>query len=405
MLAVGTARLFYRAGGCVAQVSAADAFRQASPPRGTWRASLWSLPLLLVAVTGFGKQPDVRFDTAASVAAYPMPMSSEVAVSAVAETSESAGAQSDWLIPASSRTGQDDRRQWLLTLELSTLVSSPTAPRIDQLLIEVDLLEEDLVVADYRPRTQTASPIVGPITVEQCDEKNQHVGFNAAGSFPPVNKADAGADWGTKKSELKKYQQVAPLEVVAAAGTTSRRRGAFFKLRATPLQVLEGDKQFQLVVSAPPQWRGGLIQVKVQAQSIRAGLPGFAAETVDRAADQFLVAVHRVEDEQVRMLARQFAGTLERLRDTARASSSDIKRRALPTVLHQVAAKLDLADPKIPADWMQRTLFDQVDAHGDPQLRRLPVDVRVAILDFQAARTAFLEKTTELDYKLVSTED
>ncbi|XZE54834.1 hypothetical protein SH139x_000813 [Planctomycetaceae bacterium SH139] len=355
-------------------------------------------------------EPLIRFDAAAAVAAIPAdtPAATSITRNVTGQQTPAEQAamqqvsaqQLDGNIPLLS----GNNRLWLIPLELSTLIVSPTAPRVDQVLIEAQLLDESLRVADYGPRTQTASRFVGDISVELCDESNQRVGLSAAGSYPPLAKADLGADVGSKQSELRKYQEVAPLEILAAAGTTSRHRGVFFKLRATPQQVLEGDKLFYLVVSAPADWRAGLLSLRMRAQSTRRSLPGMPPEPVLLADRQFLIAVHRHDDAAARLAANEFRSALERLQAVAQREAKQIERRAQSNLLHQLATKLELAEPKIPADWLQQTIFHRVDTHSDRRFQRLPVDVRVAVLDYQAARQAFLSNAAEPVENLVSTQ-
>ncbi len=339
-------------------------------------------------------EPLIRFDAAAAVAAIPADTPAATNITGIA---------SDQQVD-SEQSSSGNNRLWLIPLELSTLIVSPTAPRVDQVLIEAQLLDESLRVADYGPRTQTASRYVGDISVELCEESNQRMGLSAVGSYPPLVKADLGADVGGKQSELRKYQEVAPLEILAAAGTTGRHRGVFFKLRATPQQVLEGDKLFYLVVTAPVDWRAGLLSLRMRAQSTRRSLPGMPPEPVLLADRQFLIAIHRHDDGAARLAANEFRSALERLQAVAEREARQIERRAQSNLFHQLATKLELAEPKIPADWLQQTIFQRVDTHSDRRFQRLPVDVRVAVLDYQAARQAFLSNAAEPAENLVSTQ-
>lgn len=307
----------------------------------------------------------VRFDTCSIAAAH-----------AVDDSGEFSGSR-------------PDSTRWCVPIEMSTFVAAPNAPKIEQVVLEFELLDQNLMVDDYSPRTQVASPFAGDITIEQSSESNKHLGFNAAGSYSPNVRGDVGGDVGQKQIESRKYQRVAPLEIVAASGTLYRGKGAFFKLKATPTQVLEGDKAFKLFVRSPSQWRGGLIKVRARAQATRKGFPGMSDEVVTLGDQKFLVAVYRAGDSQSYQLASQLAITEEQLRATAIKHQQIIRKRSERNIFQTVAAKLDLTPELIPADWLQRTLFGFVDPHADPAIRRLPVEVRVALLDFQEARAAF----------------
>jgi hypothetical protein len=319
---------------------------------------------LLASVTAAASAADtvVRFDTSATAEAFP------------------------------HQTTQDNpqQTQWCIPLELSSLIDSPNAPRIDQMIVEIELVDSGLTINDYSPRTVLASPYSGNIAVEKSNESTKHVGFNAAGGYGETMHGDAGGDLGQKKLESLKFQRVAPVEIVAAAGTMHRGRGVFFKLKSTPTQVLEGDKAFEIVINAPPSWRGGLITLRAKAQSSRRNLPGMAPEIVTLGDQKFLVAVYPVGDSIAFQLASSLVAAETHLRDTALRHQSTIRRRSGSTMFHQVAAKLDLTPQLIPENWLQQTLFGQADTHADPAMRRLPVDVRVAVLDYQDAKETFL---------------
>lgn len=307
----------------------------------------------------------VRFDTCSIAAAH-----------AVDDSGEFSGA-----MPASTR--------WCVPIEMSTFVASPSSPKIEQVVLEFELLDPNLMVDDYSPRTHAASPFAGDITIEQSSESNKHLGFNAAGSYSPNVRGDVGGDVGQKQIESRKYQRVAPLEIVAASGTLYRGKGVFFKLKATPTQVLEGDKAFKIFVRSPSQWRGGLIKVRARAQATRKGFPGMSDEVVTLGDQQFLVAVYRAGDSRSYQLANQLASAEENLRAAAVKHQRIIRKRSERNVFQAVAAKLDLTPELIPDDWLQQTLFGFVDPHADRAIRRLPVEVRVALLDFQEARSVF----------------
>lgn len=307
----------------------------------------------------------VRFDTSAIAAAHPLSDPSDL--------SPSLGVS-----------------RWCIPFELSAFVASPNAPKIEQIVLEVEVLDPALIVDDYCPRTQTSSPFAGDITFEQSSESNKHVGMNASGSYGPTIHGDVGGDVGQKKIESRKYQRVAPVEIVAAAGTLKRGKGAFFKLRSTPTQVLEGDKAFKIFVRAPQSWRGGLIEVRAVAQATRRGFPGMSDETVVLGNQRFLVAVYEAGDSDSYRFANQLVEAEANLRASAEKYQEVIRRRSDKNVFQQVAAKLDLTPTPIPSDWMQRAIFANVDTHADPAIRRLPVDVRVSLLDYQDARQSFM---------------
>lgn len=344
-----------------------------------------SLALLMAVPTQVAeaRSPGVQFDVVSISAARPV------------EADENSPA-----VAAGSTEGQ----RVAIDLQLSALITSPTAPRIDQMLIEVDVLDAGVLVDDFSPRTQLASPLSGDIAVERTEEANKRLGFNVTGHYSEFLHGDIGGDLGEKQTENRKFQRVAPMEVVAASGTTNRGRGVFFKLRATPTQVLEGDKPFSIVLRIPATWRGGMLRVRATAQVVRRGLPGMGADPVTVGDDEFLVATFLAGDMEARRAAMDVAAAERQLRLVARDQDRAIRQRSTANVFHQVATALDLTPPRIAADWMQRTLFETVDPHHDAEIRRLPVDVRVAVLDYQEAKRT-LRSLAASQSELVATRD
>lgn len=348
-----------------------------------WSGIALGLAMTVPAPIAEARSPGVQFDVAPIVAARPVE-SGEDSIS----------------VAAASLAGD----RVTIDLQLSALVTSPTAPPIDQMLIEVDVLDAGVLVDDFSPRTQLASPLTGDIAVEHTEEANKRLGFNVTGRYSEFLHGDVGGDFGEKQIESRKFQRVAPVEVVAASGTINRGRGVFFKLRATPSQVLEGDKSFSMVLRIPATWRGGTLRVRATAQVVRRGLPGMGAETITVGDDQFLVTTFLAGDMEARRAAMDVAAAERQLRVVARDQDRAIRQRSTPNLIHQVATALDLTPPRIAADWMQRAVFGSLDPHHDAEIRRLPVDVRVAVLDYQEAQRN-LRALAASEAELVATRD
>ncbi|MGN6545823.1 MAG: hypothetical protein ACTHK7_12290, partial [Aureliella sp.] len=88
--------------------------------------------------------------------------------------------------------------------------------------------------------------------------------------------------------------------------------------------------------------------------------------------------------------ARRFVSTEQQLRRLAAASQSTIQQRSLPNVFHKVGAALDVVEPKIPDDFLNQILFNLSPQYFDATTSRLPVDLRVAALDYWDERAKLL---------------
>ena len=78
------------------------------------------------------------------------------------------------------------------------------------------------------------------------------------------------------------------------------------------------------------------------------------------------------------------------MRSLAEQSQRRVEERSLPTFWHKLGAALDVVDPKIPGNYLSQLIFGPGNHHFDQQTTRLPVELRVAVLDFWDERDALL---------------
>ncbi len=88
--------------------------------------------------------------------------------------------------------------------------------------------------------------------------------------------------------------------------------------------------------------------------------------------------------------ARRYMSTEQTIRRLADTNSQAIQHRSLPTVFHKVGAALDMVQPKIPANYLQDILFNLNVQYFNAATAKLPVDVRVAALDYWDERSKLM---------------
>lgn len=275
-----------------------------------------------------------------------------------------------------------------LRLRLSSMIESPSAPRIDQWLVRCQPRDKAVTIADYAPRTETSSELATPIQVKQTEEKSNAIGVSIDGAYGHLARGNAGSDQSQKNSNTLQFDRVAPVQAVTASGTINRGRGVYFKLRWTAQQVLEGEKEFDLTLRVPPTWRGGLLDVSVIAQSERKRF-GWDSEPETIGAAQFVIAAYRQGDQEACLLARELSDAEYELRSQAQDHSAASRATSLPSMLRQVAMKLDReADAPHPG-WVQRLLLKRADPHLDQEISKLPMPLRVAVLEYVDVRDEF----------------
>lgn len=274
-------------------------------------------------------------------------------------------------------------------IKLSSMIADPKTPRIDQWLVQCVPRDRTLLVADYAPKTELYSDYVGPMNVKRIDEKSDTFGLSVDGSYGHTARGRAGADHGRKSSESIDFQQHSPMQVVTAAGTIDRGRGVYYKLRWTRQQVLEGEKTFQITLAVSPEWRGTLVDVSVIAQTERKKLGGLDREIETLGKAHFTVAVVRDGDAEAERQAQALARAEDDLRRLARATSRDTSIRSLSTLLHLVAVKFD-SDPGLKSTAsIDRLVRGTANPYDDPALRKLPMELRVAALEYYDCRDEF----------------
>ncbi|HEY2894051.1 MAG TPA: hypothetical protein VGJ16_07555 [Pirellulales bacterium] len=136
------------------------------------------------------------------------------------------------------------------------------------------LTSEDrtLRLQDYLPNTTLESTVLDDqIEITDSSEKATSGGLDAHVVYKPVT---AGGTIGasSKNCESSKYKQIAPRELVLAAGTINREHGVFFRLQQSRAASLEGAKEFSFLATVPATWRGDLCVINCAARAKKSSL-------------------------------------------------------------------------------------------------------------------------------------
>ena len=167
--------------------------------------------------------------------------------------------------------------------------------------------------------------------------------------------------------------------------------------------MLEGDKSFTVVLRVPATWRGELVEVRVEAESLNktlsssfTSLAGMTPKPRVEGAARFIVATSLASDRTTTKLARQIGVTEQQMRETANRSlhRASINSSASRRTHISFRFDMDAIDPMMQHDRMARTMervvFGTVDPYIDPSITQLPLEVRVAILDYLEARSRYI---------------
>ena len=288
------------------------------------------------------------------------------------------------VVPAVDTTCAGATDEITVDLVLSSLIVNASedeiqaSPPLEHLVVRC-ALRDRFPIVDYAPKTELQSDFATPISFSKKDERTDSFGLSINGNAPPYGAGHLGTDDSKKRSDATEFQRHAPMQAVIASGTTDRGHGVYFKFRWTAVQVLEGEKHFQVTFVVPRGWRGGLIDIDVTATATEQPLFG-PAKLKTIANQRFIVATHRQSDPAAARLAlrlaeldRKLAAYANRRESSPTHSLADFLKRLLTS---------DSTSQTHPTDWYRRVTSDRADPYVDEQIRELPMPVRVAVLDY-----------------------
>jgi len=192
-------------------------------------------------------------------------------------------------------------------LAISSLLVAGQEKDLTQFMIRVESPLRSLVIVDYLPKTLHESRTAGPVTMQKTTEKTAALGINLSGKYELMNLPGPSAGIGQKKTSSVKYDLLPPMDSVAASGTLDRSRAVFFKLKASPRHLLEGSREYAVVLEVPATWRMDTLRIRCQAEGIRRSLVSTFDEALTCGQRDFLVALYQEGDENARRAAEEFA--------------------------------------------------------------------------------------------------
>lgn len=276
-----------------------------------------------------------------------------------------------------------------LRIPVSTFISPNFQGTISEFIVEIISPQQSLRVIDYWPKTELYSDIQGTISVEDQRQKDQHFAFNVSGAYEPFGRGSAQGDFKSHANVEERYQRRPPMQLLTSSGTIHRGYGVFFKFRPGNVPVLEGDREIALLLEAPRGWRGDLLQVAMHAVGhVGGGMGNSRPQNLGGA--KMWVATHFAGDQEASMAARRYVTREQAVRSMASSSGHAIEERATPTLFHKVGVALDVIEPKIPRDFLMQILFGAQDQYFNEATSRLPVDLKVAALDYWDERSRLM---------------
>lgn len=272
-----------------------------------------------------------------------------------------------------------------LRIPVSAYVSSQFHGVVSEYAVEIESPHQSLRVVDFWPRNEHYSEIDGTVKVELANQKDGDLNFNVSGGFEPFVRGNAGGKYHRKSSVQQSYQRIPTLQTLTSSGTIRRGYGAFFKFRPGPTSTLEGARQIAILAEVPSSWRADMLQVTMRATG---RLHPTARESKTLGESRLWMTAHQEGDLAAAAQARRFIDQERSLRALAASSHRTVQEKSLPTIWHKMGAALDMVEPRIPKNYLTEVIFGQSNQYLEGKSHRLPVGLRVAVLDFWDERDA-----------------
>ncbi len=280
-------------------------------------------------------------------------------------------------------------------IPVSTFLSPTFEGAVNEYVVELHCPQQTMRVVDFWPKQELYSDVQGTVAVNNQYHKDSHFAFNVSGGYEPFVRGNANGEFNEKIDSHQQFNRKPPMQLLTSSGTVLRGYGVFFKFRPGPVPQLEGEREVAILFEVPTNWRADLIQVTMHAS----GLSGSARSRM-LGQSRLWMTVHQEGDQAAATQAQRYVTQERALRALAAASQKQIEEKSLPTIWHKVGAALEVVEPKIPSDYLTQILFGASPVSGSSQpyfdnaTNRLPVNVRVAILDYWEQRDAVLKLAT-----------
>jgi hypothetical protein len=275
-----------------------------------------------------------------------------------------------------------------IRMPVSMFVSSEFRGVVHEWLVELESPQQTIRVVDFWPRQEVYSDIEGTVQVERSYKRDAEFSFTASGGFEPFARGTAGGKLDNNTSTQERFLRKPPVQVLTSSGTIRRGYGVFFKFLPGPTPNPEGIREIAVLAEVPLGWRADMLRVSLSATG---SLTRGGRDTVALGDMQLWTTLHLEGDRRAAERATMYLMCERNLRQLAAANHERVMQKALPTLWHKVGVALDVVEPRIQIDYLQQVLFGPSAKALDSHYQRLPVDLRVAILDFWDARDALLE--------------
>lgn len=271
-------------------------------------------------------------------------------------------------------------------LGISSLLQAGKEQDLAQYFIRVETPQRTMEVIDFLPKSARDSLHGGNTIVTKNSETTLSLGINITGHYQALTGTAVTPGISQKNGTCVKYELLPPLETVTASGTILRGSGCYFKLKASERNLLEGERDFALILRVPRGWRADYLHVRCEAEGIARGLVSSLDQRQRCGERDFLIPVYLEGDADARRAAESLSHAEAALRHVARVKAKEIQQRSVLSVSSQLGLSSGPSSGTIPADWQARLLFGHPSQASIP--RKLPREVVQAAQEFRSSQQA-----------------
>ena len=270
-------------------------------------------------------------------------------------------------------------------LGISSLLQAGKEKDLAQYFIRIETPQRTMSVQDFLPKTAHEA-LQGNTTITKNSETTLSLGINITGHYQALAGTAISPGISQKHSSGIKYDMLPPLETVTASGTILRGSGVYFKLKSSERNLLEGERDFGLVLRVPKGWRGDYLHVRCEAEGIARGLVSSLDQQQLCGQRDFLISLYLAGDTEARRAAEGLSRSEVQLRNVAHVKAKEIQQRAASSFSSQLGFSSGSSPSAIPADWQARLLFSHPSRATIP--KKLPREVVQAAQEFRSSQQA-----------------
>lgn len=268
-------------------------------------------------------------------------------------------------------------------LGISSLLQAGKEKDLAQYFIRIETPQRTMQVHDFLPKTAHEA-LQGNTTITKNSETTLSLGINITGHYQALTGSAITPGISQKNGSGIKYDLLPPLETVTASGTILRGSGVYFKLKSSERNLLEGEREFGLVLRVPRAWRGDYLHVRCEAEGISRGLVSSLDQRQPCGQRDFLISLYLEGDTEARCAAEELSRAEVQLRNIAHVKAKEIQQKVASSFPTPLGFSSGSSPSAIPADWQAKLLFGHPSRATIP--KKLPREVVQAAQDFQSSQ-------------------